>query len=136
MSHQLSAYKIWATLGYLMLLTVIVLSLVRVEQPFEITHVDKFEHLLAYGSLMYWWGMVQPPKLRLWAAALPLLGAMLEWAQSLTAYRSLDWNDALANLLGVILALVLLATPAKRLLAAVDSWLAGHFADRINPRGS
>ncbi len=62
--------------------------------------------------------------------ALPLLGLVLEWAQMLTAYRSMDWNDAAANLLGVALATLLLATPAKRLLARVDN----HLADRFDSR--
>ncbi len=132
MSQDLKAYKLWAALGYLMLLTVIVLSLVRIEQPFDVAHADKYEHLLAYGSLMYWWGMVQPRRWWLWAITLPLLGVMLEWAQSLAVWRSFEWNDALANLLGVVLALILLATPAKRLLVIVDSKL----ADRFNSRGS
>lgn len=130
MTPRLTAYRTWAGLGWVMLLSVIVLSLVRIEQPLQLEHADKFQHLLAYGCLMYWWGMVQPGKRRLWMIALPVLGLLLEWAQTLVAYRSLDWNDALANLLGVIGALVLLATPANRLLARVDRKL----ADRADSR--
>ena len=127
---NLVAYKLWAALGWLMVLLVIVLSLARIEQPLELAHADKYQHLLAYGCMMYWWGMVQPRKRRLWMVALPMLGLLLEWAQSLTAWRSLDWNDALANLLGVMLALVLLMTPAGRLLARIDDKLADHFDSR------
>jgi VanZ family protein len=115
-----------------MLLSVIVLSLVRIEQPLHLEHADKYEHLLAYGCLMYWWGMVQPARRWLWMVALPLLGLGLEWAQTLVAYRSLEWNDALANLAGVMLAGVLLATRASRLLALADRKL----FDRVNSRGS
>ncbi len=114
-----------------MLLAVIVLSLVRVEQPVALQHADKVQHVLAYGSLMYWWGMVQAARRWYWMAALPLLGLALEWAQMLTAYRNMDWMDAAANLLGVALATLLLATPAKHLLARIDHKL----ADRLDSRG-
>ena len=124
MKPALAAYRIWVPLGYLMLLVVIVLSLVRIEQPLDLAHADKYQHLLAYGSLMYWWGMVQPPRRFFWMIVLPLMGLSLEWAQTLLAYRMMDWNDALANTLGVALALLLLATPAGRLLALVDRKLA------------
>ena len=124
MKPALAAYRIWALLGYLMLLTVIVLSLVRIEQPLDIAHADKYQHLLAYGSLMYWWGMVQPSRRLFWMIALPLMGLSLEWAQTLLSYRAMEWNDALANTLGVALALVLLATPARKLLALIDRNLA------------
>ena len=131
MNPGLSRYRLWAGIGWLILLAVIVLSLVRVDQPVALEHADKVLHLLVYGSLMYWWGMVHAAKLRFWMAALPLLGLALEWAQMLTAYRSMDWMDAAANLLGVVLARLLLATPAKHLLARIDRKL----ADRLDSRG-
>ncbi|HSM69376.1 MAG TPA: VanZ family protein [Xanthomonadales bacterium] len=120
---RLGAYRLWAAMGWAMLLGVVVLSLVSVEQPLQVQHADKLEHLLAYGMLMYWWGMVQPPRRVRWAAALALLGLALEWAQSLTAYRVMEWPDALANLAGVALALGLLKTPAGSLLARIDDQL-------------
>lgn len=117
---KLGAYRLWVALGWAMVLGVVVLSLVNVQQPLQVQHADKLEHLLAYGMLMYWWGMVQPPRRVHWATALALLGLALEWAQSLTAHRVMEWPDALTNLAGVALALGLLKTPAGRLLAWVD----------------
>jgi VanZ family protein len=116
----LYAARLWETLGWIMLFTVVVLSLVRIEQPLALENADKYQHVLAYASLMYWWGMVQPGRKLNWAVALPLLGLALEWAQTFTAYRVLEWNDAVANALGVALALLLLTTPARRLLAMID----------------
>ena len=130
MNPNLSSYRLWAGIGWSMLLAVIVFSLIRIEQPVQLEHADKFQHVLAYGSLMYWWGMVQPARRRIWMSALPLLGLVLEWAQMLTVYRVMDWNDAVANLLGVALAMLLLATPAKRLLMRVDNKLADRFDAR------
>jgi VanZ family protein len=110
-----------------MLGAVIVLSLIRIEQPVRIGQGDKFSHLLAYGALMYWWGMVRPDQRWVWAVALPLMGLALEWLQGLTPYRQMEWQDALANLGGVALALLLLATPARRLLAWFDRQLGDGF---------
>lgn len=114
-----------------MLLAVIVLSLVRVEQPVQLENADKYEHLLAYGLLMFWWGMVQPGRRRFWLVFLPLLGVALELLQSLTPWRFMSWNDALANLLGVVIGGLLLRTPAARILRVVDH----HVRDRFNPGG-
>lgn len=117
---KLGAYRLWVALGWALVLGVVILSLVNVQQPLQVQHADKLEHLVAYGMLMYWWGMVQPPRRVLWAAALALLGLAMELAQSLTATRVMEWADALANLAGVALGLGLLITPAGRLLARVD----------------
>lgn len=126
MNPPLGAYRYWAAAGWLMLLAIVALSLIRLEQPLEYRHTDKAEHLLAYGTAMYWWGMVQPSRRMGWAVALPLLGLALEWAQSYFPYRHMDWNDALANTTGVALGLALLATPAGRLLARIDAKLANR----------
>ncbi len=50
MNPGLSSYRLWAGIGWLMLLAVIVLSLVNIEQPVLLQHTDKYQHLLAYGS--------------------------------------------------------------------------------------
>jgi VanZ family protein len=110
-----------------MLVAVVVLSLVRVEQPVQLENVDKYEHLLAYGSLMFWWGMVQPARRRFWFIALPVLGIGMELLQSLTPHRFMSWNDALANLLGVLLGSLLLRTPAARVLGVVDRQIRNRF---------
>jgi len=126
----LVGYRYWAIAGWLMLAAIVVLSLVRLDQPLEFRHTDKAEHLLAYGTLMYWWGMVQPGRRPRWAFALPILGLVLEWGQSFLPYRHMDWSDALANTVGVALGLALLATPAGRLISFLD----GKLADRADPR--
>ena len=120
MNEELSAYRLWAILGWLMLAGVVTLSLVRIEQPLHMSHADKYQHLLAYASMMYWWGMVQPSRRLGWLIALPILGLSLEGIQGLTSYRGLEWGDALANVVGVLAARILLSTPAGRLLAGID----------------
>lgn len=115
-----------------MLLGVAVLSLVSISQPIRIEQGDKLTHLLAYGALMYWWGMVHPHRRLSWAIVLALLGVTLEWAQSLTPARTMEWPDGLANLAGVVLALGVLRTPAQRLLIRLDRYL----GDRLDSGGA
>lgn len=123
----LGFYRLWWSVGCLMLLAVIVLSLVSIEQPVQFENADKYEHVIAYGSLMFWWGMVQPARRRVWFVVLPMLGVSLEFLQSVTPYRFMSWNDALANLLGVLLGSLLLWTPAARVLGVVDRQIRNRF---------
>jgi VanZ family protein len=131
-SVVLGAYRLWASIGWLMLLGVAVLSLVSISAPIRFDQGDKLTHLLAYAALMYWWGMVHPHRRLPWAIVLALLGVALEWAQSLTPARIMEWPDGLANMAGVLLALGLLRTPAQRLLIRLDRYL----GDRFDPGGA
>ena len=105
-------------------------SVVEGSGPFEVRGVDKFEHVLAYGVLMYWWGMVQPARKTAWALFLPILGLVLELVQWRLPGRFMEWRDVIANLAGVLLAWLLLLTGARRLLG----WLDGHLFNRGDPR--
>jgi VanZ family protein len=79
---------------------------------------DKFEHLLAYGTLAF--AAVQLFERRaLWRVGIGLaaLGMSLEIAQgTLTATRSFDLADELANCCGVLLGLAAAFTPLRDLL--------------------
>jgi len=127
---QLRFRPLWLSLGLLMIAAVIALSLLSVSGPVSAPGIDKVYHCIAYGAMMYWWGMVQPARRWLWGVLLAGLGVGLELAQSLTGYRTLDRVDALANALGVVGALLLLLTPAARLLV----WVDGQLANRFDPR--
>lgn len=129
MSGGLRYRNAWLGLGVLMISVVIAASLLSVSGPVSAPGIDKVYHTIAYGALMFWWGMVQPRRRVAWAVGLLLLGGALELAQSFTGYRTLDRWDALANALGVLLAFGLLWTPAARLL----SWFDRQLADRLDP---
>jgi VanZ family protein len=116
-------YRWWLALGWILIALVVTLSVVSFSQPIPLEGGDKYQHAMAYATLMFWWGMLQPRRRWLWALALPILGVGLEFVQSFMPLRHMDWRDALANTLGVILALVLLATPLGRLLATIDRQL-------------
>ena len=94
----------WKAGGYLLILTVIVLSLVPHGPEIDIEQGDKLGHFMAYGSLMFWFSQLEVSRKRLlWALAFVAMGIGLELLQSLTTYRSYDPMDMAANTAGVIL---------------------------------
>ncbi len=86
---------------------------------------DKVEHLLTYFVLAA--GAVQlfGGSRALFVAALGLLtlGIGIEFAQGMTAYRSADPWDALANSIGVLLGLATRLTPWRDLLLRIEKRL-------------
>ena len=120
MSGGLRLFRWWAALGLAMLAVVVAGSLLNISQPVQVENIDKLHHLVAYGAMMYWWGMVQPQRRRWWLVGLVGLGVALEYAQSLTPYRTLDVRDMAFNAIGVMLALLALQSPAAGLLAWFD----------------
>lgn len=127
MSQPLLLVRWWYGIGIAMIALVIAGSLTNITQPMPIKNADKLHHLLAYGLLMYWWGMVMPRRRWLWALGLVLLGISLEFAQSLSPYRTLDYRDMAFNTAGVTLAGLLLTGPAGDLLARLDQSLGDRF---------
>ena len=103
-----------------MILSVITLSLVKVPQAVPVAHADKFEHLLAYGAMMYWWGMLRPGRKWFWALCLCAMGLGLEFLQQFAPGRFMEWRDAVANLVGVGIGWTLAVLPSGLLLRRLD----------------
>jgi len=97
--------RLWASVGILLILLVLYLSLrpQPIEPPPE--GLDKFEHLLAYGVLMFWFAHLEPMRSGRWRLALALVafGVAVECLQGLVGYRQFAVADMLANGLGVAL---------------------------------
>jgi len=119
-------FRLWQGVGVLLVLAVCVLSLAPTVPPPPGTHGDKVEHLIAYGSLTYWWGMLYPQCVQRWLACLLfiVMGVALEFAQQATGYRVLDAFDMAANAVGALLGRVAVETPFGRLIGVLDKRLA------------
>ncbi|MDQ2694005.1 MAG: VanZ family protein [Pseudomonadota bacterium] len=116
--------RLWQGIGWLLVLTVMVLSLMpQPPQPPGLTW-DKAQHLLAYGVLMLWFRQAFAPRRR-WIGFLVLLGVGLECLQGLSGGRHFEYADMLANTLGVGCGLLLAATPLGTVAPRLDRWLAG-----------
>jgi hypothetical protein len=122
--------RLWQGLGIALIAAVVLGSLVNIAPTLPLEGGDKLHHLVAYGALMYWWGMTQPLRRWRWALALVMLGSVLEFAQSLTGTRFMEWQDALANACGVGLALLVLRSPASGLVG----WLDRQLRNRLDAR--
>jgi VanZ family protein len=119
-------FQIWQAIGVLMIIVVCVASLAPTMPPPPGVHGDKFEHLAAYASLTYWWGMLYPQRVHRWLACLLfiLMGVALEFAQGATGYRVLDVFDMAANAAGALLGRAAVETPFGRLLGVLEKRLA------------
>jgi hypothetical protein len=111
---------LWQTIGWLGVLIIIALSLIpqppSLPEPFS---WDKFQHVLAYAVLMWWFRQAFTSR-KLWAYMLLLLGVGLEGLQGLTSYRSLAYGDMVANALGVGCGIALASTPLGRAVNLFD----------------
>lgn len=93
----------WTLASYVLVATVIWLSLARVELSAEVGGLDKWGHALAYGVLATWF-MGFHPRGRHWRVAVWLfaLGATLEIAQAgMRIGRTGELADLFANTLGI-----------------------------------
>jgi len=110
-SNQNVKYKplkyndIWRYLGYFwVLITIYVCLMPNPPSTSAIEFGDKLMHTVGYIGLFLWFSQIYHRKHH-WrpAAGLILLGVSIEFAQSLTAYRSFEIADMFANTAGVLL---------------------------------
>lgn len=95
----------WLTAGWVMVVAVVLLSLTpNLAFKIGIAHLDKLEHALAYLVLMAWFGGLSGRRVHAWIAlSLVVLGAVIEWAQGASGFRSADRWDLLADAVGIVL---------------------------------
>jgi hypothetical protein len=85
--------------------------------------VDKIEHVLAYGLLMFWFAHLEPQergRIRL-AVGIMGIGVALECLQGLIGHREFSPADMGANGLGVLLGWLAAPPRVRDLLTALDS---------------
>lgn len=104
--HELRWMAWWRAAGYVLVATVIWLSLAPRPPELHVEQGDKLQHVVAYGALMLWFAQLHAGRARVGAAlALVILGIVLETLQGYTGYRSFDVLDMAANAAGVLLGL-------------------------------
>jgi VanZ family protein len=120
--------RIWLLLGWGMVVSVVVLSLIPVDVDLGEGR-DKVAHFTAYGSMTFWFAMLFGGRCRqfLIAIAFASMGVAIEFLQGLTDYRTFEVADMAANAIGAALGWGLAQTPlrnaldwAERLLALVN----------------
>lgn len=96
---------LWLAIGYALVALIIFLSLTPSPPSIDVEQGDKLGHLLAYGSLMFWFCQLYASRRSRIAHAIAFaaLGVALEFAQGMTDYRTFEYYDMLANATGVVL---------------------------------
>ncbi len=99
---------LWKALFWTLLLATLWLSLVPVEQvPAAFSFRDKAQHALGFAGLALLGLMAYPKRILTVLFGLMLFGAAIELAQWLTGWRQGDWQDWLADGVGLILGTVI-----------------------------
>lgn len=114
---------LWRGLGWAMVATVVVLSLVpQLPKAPSLLGWDKAQHFLAYAVLTFWFCLCYSRHWR-WPAFFIALGSLLELLQGFTGIRTTDPFDILANGIGVFIGLSLTFTPLIKSLKELDDLL-------------
>jgi len=80
------------------------LSLVPVDQvPSALHFWDKAQHALGYAGLAFLGLMAYPGRVRVLMLGLVLLGAGIELAQWFTGWRQGEWQDWIADCVGLVM---------------------------------
>lgn len=118
--RELPARRVWIASGWVLVGVIVVLSLVSLPPvgP-DIPQGDKYQHVLAYLVLTFWFAQISASMrvLLIHAAFFVALGAALEGLQSLTPHRRFEGADMLANATGVLIAVALAASGLRGGLA-------------------
>ena len=102
----------WLLAGYMLVMLVVYLSLTS--RAFDIAlnfaSRDKLYHFIAYFTLMVWFAYVYHAKSARYLIALAFicLGVLLEYLQSFSPYRLFEYDDMLANIIGVVAGFVVM----------------------------
>ena len=123
--HGVYRYRaLWLIAGWILVAAVTFLSLAPIEADLSEGR-DKWSHLLAYGSLMFWFGMLYRQRISHFylAQVFVIMGISLEYLQGMTGYRNFDLADMFANAVGVALGWLLVLTPMRKMIALMDKWL-------------
>ena len=116
--------RLWRRVGVLLLVLVLYLSL-KPEAPEPPPQgLDKFEHALAYGVLMFWFAHLVPARRGRWRLAVGLagMGVAIECLQGLIGYRHFSFADMGANAVGVLLGWIAAPPRMPDLLRRAEAW--------------
>ncbi len=99
---------VWSALGWVLVATVVIGSLVPGEVVSAMHVSDKIMHAGAYAVLMVWFsGFYRHAAYPVIAIVLIALGLTLDLLQLLTPTRTFDLNDVLMNSAGVVVGFLL-----------------------------
>ena len=110
--------KHWLVIGWCLIALVWFLSLTPKPPEVGFKLWDKLNHFIAYAGLMGWFGQlyIQHSKRFMVAIGFISMGIVIEFFQGMGSHRVFEYNDMLANTLGVAIAVVLIYLKADGIL--------------------
>ena len=113
--------RFWQGIGWFGIVLLLYLSLTPQPPEIPVEEGDKIGHSLAYAVLMFWWAqlLVSAPERRWLATALIALGIAIEYVQGWTGWRTFDYFDMLADVIGVAIGWLLAVPRTPSVLALV-----------------
>jgi VanZ family protein len=113
--------KLWLAVGWLLIATVIYLSLTPHPIEISVEEGDKIGHTLAYFSMMIWFAQLYRRSLHgLWALGFIGLGVALEFLQGWSGFRNFEYLDMAADTAGVTASWLLGGTAMAYVLTHVE----------------
>ena len=119
---------LWLVGGWLLCAAIIWLSLTPSPPSIAIEHGDKLGHLLAYGSLMFWFCQLYAERGARLACAIGFaaMGVALEFVQGALGYRTFEVGDMLANALGVLVGWAAVQVTGSSLFSRLEKELSAR----------
>ena len=95
----------WAIAGWAIVAAIIWLSVTPDPPTVHVQNSDKYEHVLAYGVLMFWFCELHTgwKQRAAYCVAWIALGIAMEFVQRAIGYRTFDVLDMAADAIGVLL---------------------------------
>ena len=117
---------LWLLIGIAMVITISLACLLPGKDLPEVHIWDKAEHMIAFGSLAFWFGSIVIRRDLPWVAiGVIAFGGLIEVLQGTMGLgRDADWHDLLADSVGVALGLALVVTPLGRWVHWFEALLA------------
>ena len=114
--------KLWLAIGYALVALIVFLSLTPRPPALEFEQGDKLGHLLAYGTLMFWFCQFYARRATraAYAAGFVAMGIALEFIQGATGYRSFELLDMGADALGVAIGWVVAVLTGPDLMQRIE----------------
>jgi VanZ family protein len=119
---------LWLAIGYALVCLVVFLSLTSnpVDMGMGFPYQDKLSHMLAYFTLMAWFGQIYHHRFQrnMIALIFVIMGFTLEYLQSFDPNRMSETGDLVANVTGVALGFSLALSNAKNALVKIENIIA------------
>jgi VanZ family protein len=127
--------RLWVTLGWVFVVAAVIVCLMPGQDLGALVNYnDKLMHALGYIALVVWFTGIYP-RSRYWLIAVLLfaMGVAVEYLQEwMHAGRQRDWNDVVANSVGIVIGIVLSLLLLGGWMQKVENWIAprGRARDR------